>query len=76
MIAHHCESPRQWQPGEVELLKQLATQAGIVVQQAELYEQVQSLNSYLEQKVKQRTAKLQSSVKFETLELLQKFFMV
>lgn len=67
LIAHHCQSPRQWQAGEVELLKQLATQAGIAVQQAELYEQVQSLNLYLEQKVKQRTAKLQSSVKFETL---------
>lgn len=67
LIAHHCKSPRQWQAGEVELLKQLATQVGIAVQQAELYEQVQSLNSYLEQKVKQRTTKLQSSVKFETL---------
>ena len=67
LIAHHCESSRQWQAAEVELLKQLSTQVGIAVQQAELYEQVQSLNSYLEQKVKQRTAKLQSSVKFETL---------
>ena len=67
LIAHHCESPRQWQSSEVELLKQLATQLGIAVQQAELYEQVQSLNTYLEQKVKQRTAELQNSVKFETL---------
>ncbi len=67
LIAHHCESPRQWQVTEVELLKQLATQVGIAVQQAELYDQVQSLNIYLEQKVSQRTAELQSSFKFETL---------
>ncbi len=67
LIAHHCESPRQWQASEVELLKQLATQVGIAVQQAELYDRVQSLNSYLEEKVRQRTAKLQNSFKFETL---------
>lgn len=67
LIAHHCQSPRVWKASEVELFKQLATQVGIAVQQAELYEQVQSLNVYLEQKVKQRTAKLQNSIRFETL---------
>ena len=67
LIAHHCHAPRQWQNTEIELLKQLATQVGIAVQQAELYDQVQSLNVYLEQKVNQRTAKLESSIKFETL---------
>lgn len=67
LIAHHCQSPRIWKASEVELLKQLATQVGIAVQQAELYEQVKSLNIYLEQKVKQRTAKLQNSIQFETL---------
>jgi len=67
LIAHHCDSPRQWHDSDVKLLKQLAIQVGIAVQQAELYDQVQSLNSYLEQKVNQRTAKLQNSVRFETL---------
>ncbi|MEM7761067.1 MAG: GAF domain-containing sensor histidine kinase [Cyanobacteria bacterium P01_A01_bin.40] len=67
LIAHHCHAPRQWHDSEVELLKQLSDQVGIAVQQAELYDQVQSLNSYLEQKVSQRTAKLKSSVKFEVL---------
>lgn len=67
LIAHHCHSPRQWQTEEVELLRELATQVGIAVQQGELYDQVQSLNVYLEQKVNQRTAKLQSSINFETL---------
>jgi GAF domain-containing protein len=67
LIAHHCHAPRQWQASEVELLRQLAIQVGIAVQQAELYDRVQSLNVYLEQKVNQRTAKLQRSIKFETM---------
>lgn len=67
LIAHCCSSSREWQPLEIELLGQLATQVGIAVQQAELYDRLQSLNSYLEQKVKQRTEELQNSFKFETL---------
>ena len=66
-IVHHCNSARQWSQSEIELLKQLATQVGIAVQQAELYDRVRSFNSYLEQKVKQRTTELQNSFKFETL---------
>ena len=67
LIAHCCQSPRKWLSQEIELLKQLAIQLGIAVQQAELYQQIQSLNHYLERKVQQRTAKLQTSVKFESL---------
>lgn len=67
LITHHCHAPRPWQASEVELLRQLATQVGIAVQQAELYDRVQSQNVYLEQKVNQRTAKLERSIKFVTL---------
>ncbi len=67
LIAQHCQSPRHWNTSEIKLLKQLAIQVGIAVQQAELYEQVQSLNTYLERKVKKRTAKLQRSFQFEAL---------
>jgi GAF domain-containing protein/two-component sensor histidine kinase len=67
LITHHCHAPRPWQASEVELLRQLATQVGIAVQQAELYDRVQSLNVYLEQKVNQRTVKLERSIKFATL---------
>ena len=67
LISHHCQSPRYWQQCEIELLKQLAIQVGIAVQQAELYDWVKSSNSYLEQKVKQRTKELENSIKFETL---------
>ncbi len=67
LIAQHCECPRKWDSSEVELLKLLANQVGIAVQQAELYQQVQVLNTYLEQKVKKRTTKLQQAVQFEAL---------
>jgi PAS domain S-box-containing protein len=41
LIAHHCSEPRSWQSSEVELLKQLSTQVGTAIQQAELYQQAQ-----------------------------------
>lgn len=67
LIVHHCTTPRRWLPSEIELLKQLATQVGIAVQQAELYDRVRSFNSYLEQKVTQRTAELEDAIAFEAL---------
>ena len=67
LISHHCQLPRQWQQYEIELLKQLAIQVGIAVQQAELHDWIKSSNIYLERKVKQRTLQLENSIKFETL---------
>jgi GAF domain-containing protein len=72
LIAHHCAEPREWQPSEIELMRQLATQAGITIQQADLFERVQTelterqqaeialqkLNTELEQRVIERTAEL------------------
>lgn len=72
LIAHHCAAPREWQASEIELMGQLATQAGIAIQQADLFEQVQmevrerqqaeialqQLHTELEQRVIERTAEL------------------
>ncbi|MFB2877974.1 PAS domain S-box protein [Floridanema aerugineum] len=58
LIAHHCSGPRQWEESEVELMKQLATQVAIAIQQSELYEQLQELNADLEIRVQQRTEEL------------------
>jgi PAS domain S-box-containing protein len=41
LIAHQCSEPRQWQQFEIDLLKQLATQLAIAIQQSELYKQTQ-----------------------------------
>lgn len=42
LAAHHCEAPRQWQDAEIELLRQLAAQVSIALQQSELFERVQT----------------------------------
>jgi CBS domain-containing protein len=41
LIAHQCAHPREWQPWEIELLQQLATQLAIAIGQSELYKQLQ-----------------------------------
>lgn len=67
LMVQDCESSRKWQHREVESLKLLANHVGIAVQQAELYQQVQSHNTYLERKIQKRTNKLEKSFQFETL---------
>ncbi|WP_138500440.1 GAF domain-containing protein [Nostoc sp. PA-18-2419] len=42
LVANQCAAPRQWQTWEIDLLKQLAIQVGIAIQQSQLYEQVQT----------------------------------
>ena len=56
LIAHQCNSPRQWQNFEIELLRQLADQVGIALAQSQLLEnetatkqQLAQQNLYLEQ---------------------------
>jgi PAS domain S-box-containing protein len=41
LIAHHCSVPRVWQISEIELVKQLASQVSIAIQQADLFTQAQ-----------------------------------
>ncbi len=45
LIAQHCCEPRQWLQTEIDLLKQLAIQIGIAIQQSELRQQVQHLQT-------------------------------
>ena len=86
LIAHHCAAPREWQVSEIELMRQLATQAGIAIQQADLFEQVQTelrerqqaesslqqLNTELEQRVAKRTAELTEVNEHLVVVLLEK----
>ncbi len=59
LIVHQCDAPRQWQEEDIQLLHQLSTHLAISLYQAELYQNLESLNSTLEEKVKERTKKLQ-----------------
>jgi GAF domain-containing protein len=67
LAIHQCSGPRQWQQLEIELLKQLATQLSIAIQQSELYQQVVELNTNLENQVKERTKELQQSLDYEAI---------
>jgi signal transduction histidine kinase/CBS domain-containing protein len=63
MIAtHQCSHPRQWQSSETNLMRQLATQLAIAIQQAQLFQTVQDLNTDLERQVQERTIQLQQKV--------------
>ncbi|HYX16920.1 MAG TPA: PAS domain S-box protein [Nostoc sp.] len=60
-IVHQCSAPRQWQTFEVEFLNQLTVQLAIAIQQAQLYDNLQTLKSELEAKVEEGTTALQES---------------
>ncbi len=64
---HQCSKARRWEPIEISLLEQLATQVAIAIQQSELYRQVQQLNTELEGLVQERTAQLQQALQFEAM---------
>jgi signal transduction histidine kinase/CBS domain-containing protein len=63
IAAHQCSHPRQWQSSETNLMRQLATQLAIAIQQAQLFQTVQELNTDLERQVEERTIQLQQKVR-------------
>ncbi|MUG93134.1 PAS domain-containing protein [Scytonema sp. UIC 10036] len=65
LVANYCFEPRQWEPLEINLLKQLGTQVSIAIQQAELYQKAQT--ELLE---RQRTEKLLQSTQNQLQHLL------
>lgn len=67
LIAHQCSAPRQWEESDIRLLQQLSVQLAISLQQAELYQSLQTLNASLEQKVEERTQELKVLAKRERL---------
>jgi PAS domain S-box-containing protein len=74
LVAHQCTEPRSWQRFEVDLLKQIANHVAIAIQQADLYQErqvlnteLQALNADLERQVAERTAQLE----MQQLELRQ-----
>lgn len=64
LIAHHCAAPRPWQAIEITLLQQLAAQVGVALQQATLFEQVQT---ELRERQQSEVARRQSEQRYRTL---------
>jgi PAS domain S-box-containing protein len=76
LVAHHCSHSHYWEQSEIDLLEKLATQVAIAIQQAQLYEQVQLLNSNLERQVQERTVELEQKIKeLQELSKLKDFFL-
>ncbi|MDZ8183653.1 MAG: PAS domain S-box protein [Nostoc sp. ChiSLP02] len=48
LITYQCATPRHWQPFEVNLLQQLASQVAIAIHQSLLYQQLQAANEELQ----------------------------
>lgn len=59
--------PTAWQELEIELALAVADQLAIAIQQAELHQQIQQLNTTLEAQVRERTYQLRQSLEFEAL---------
>ena len=62
LIAHHCHTPRCWQPRELIFLQHIAEHLSIAVQQAELYEQLQEQAHSLEACIANQTQDLQAAL--------------
>jgi PAS domain S-box-containing protein len=59
LIVHQCDAPRQWHEEDIQLLHQLSIHLAISLYQAELYQNLESLNSLLESKVQERTEEIE-----------------
>ncbi|APB34038.1 methyl-accepting chemotaxis protein [Gloeomargarita lithophora Alchichica-D10] len=66
LIAHQCSSPRRWQNGEIELIKQVAVQVGFALDQANLLTQ-QKAKAEQEQLLNRITSKIRESLERTTI---------
>ncbi|WRH66517.1 MAG: ATP-binding protein [Planktothrix sp. GU0601_MAG3] len=48
MIAHHCISPREWTEFEIELMREIADQVGVALEQAQLVEALREREQFIE----------------------------
>jgi len=56
-----------WQDSDIQLAKAITGQLAIAIQHAELYEELQQLNTHLEQEVEERTVVIQKALALESL---------
>ncbi|MBD1912882.1 MULTISPECIES: PAS domain-containing protein [unclassified Leptolyngbya] len=61
LVVHQCAAPRDWEATDIRLLQQLSVHLAIAIQQATLYQNLQTLNASLERKVAERTHALAAS---------------
>ncbi len=62
LIAHQCQSPREWQVRETQFLQQVAEHLALAINQSELYSASLWYTQNLEQRVNERTRELRDAV--------------
>jgi len=62
---NHSQTPHLWKDSEIEMVRIVADQLAIAIQQSQLYAQVQHFNARLERQVRVRTVQLQLANDFE-----------
>ncbi|MGD1804818.1 ATP-binding protein [Dapis sp. BLCC M126] len=62
LIAHQCQTTRQWKDFELEMMQQLASQIGIALSQAELRENLEGLVAERTTKLRQANTNLQQEI--------------
>ena len=62
LIAHQCQSPREWQVRETQFLQQVAEHLALAINQSELYSASLWYAQNLEQRVNERTRELRDAV--------------
>lgn len=67
LIAQYCDQPHQWQQIEIDLLKQIAIQLSIAIQQTKLQLQIKQLQTKLESCKQEQQAQLKQTERFQTL---------
>ncbi|HEY9696040.1 MAG TPA: GAF domain-containing protein [Trichocoleus sp.] len=66
LCVHQCSGPRTWQPAELDLVQQLATQAGYALTQATLLQQ-QRLSTQRERQLNTLISKMRQSLNFQEI---------
>jgi two-component system, sensor histidine kinase and response regulator len=62
LIAHQCDTPRQWQDSEKKFLQRVAEHFAIAINQSQLYREIQQQKEMLEQRVVERTQALRDAM--------------
>ena len=62
LIAHQCQSPREWQVQETQFLQKVAEHLALAINQSELYSASLWYTQNLEQRVNERTRELRDAV--------------
>ena len=72
LIVHQCETPRRWTQGETDMLRQIADQVAIAIQQTTLYNRTRSQAEELQETLDQLRSTQEKLLRSEKLSSLGK----